>query len=101
MVPGEQQRVCVLQLASRSKALVIDLSSWRERHGDRAEELLDLHVGALLQRADLLKVGFAIPADIEMLRQSFPKARCFVDFSDLAQTHACYVDVTSMMLGPF
>ena len=31
LVPGEQQRVCVLQVASRSKALVINLSSWRER----------------------------------------------------------------------
>jgi hypothetical protein len=59
---------------------VIDLSSWRERHGDRAQELLDLHVGALLQRTDLLKVGFAIPADMEMLRQSFPEARCFAVF---------------------
>jgi len=31
MVPGEQQRVCVLQVASRTKALVRNLSSWRER----------------------------------------------------------------------
>jgi hypothetical protein len=99
MVPGEQQRVCVLQVASRTKALVIDLSALRERHGDRTQELLDLHVGSLIERADLLKVGFAIPADLEMLRQSFPEARCFGVLSDMAQAHQSYVDITSMLLA--
>ena len=56
------------------------MSALRERHGDRTQELLDLHVGSLIERADLLKVGFAIPADLEMLRQSFPEARCFAVF---------------------
>lgn len=99
MIPGTPQRVCILQLASRTKALVIDLIAWRKRHGDQAQALLDLHVGALLQRTDILKVGFAIAADIKMLRESFPEARCFDIFKDLSQAHQAYTDITSIMLA--
>ena len=96
---AEEQRVCVLQIASRDLAIIIDLCSWVKHHGDDAEELLEETLGPLLLRSDILKLGFGIAVDVKMLRESFPNVPCFEVFQTQCAQQVGYIDIQDMVLA--
>ncbi|XP_024528978.1 uncharacterized protein LOC112345788 isoform X2 [Selaginella moellendorffii] len=70
---GEQAKVSILQMASKEDAFVLDLLGLSVT----APQALNLCISTLFQSEEIIKLGYAVHNDLEMLAESFPEVDGF------------------------